>query len=247
MKISRKDAALLTVRERTMLQSTGPWLVRDLASLIKRLRDLRDKQRQLSQRQVVASSRAAKGKLAAGKRSLEKARVLDRALKHFERDLAMLNLQSSAAAKELKITARAAKKAPAKKTAASSTAKKKAASKKVAAKKATKPAAPKKTAAKKAVVKKAATKKTSAGKKTSVKKTAAKQSAAKAPAKATAKKTAASKASMPPVAVAAIAHTGPERTISAKARIRLPKGGHGDAPSQASSLPSLHRRGLRGR
>jgi hypothetical protein len=52
---------------------------------------------------------------------------------------------------------------------------------------------------------------------------------------------------MHPIVPAAPAHPGPETAISAKARIRLPKGGHGDAPSQVHSQPLLHRRGFRGR
>lgn len=225
MKISASDAALLSARERAMVQSTGPWHVSDLVSLIKRLRDLRDKQRQLGQRQVIASARAAKGKAAAGNaRTLQKGRVLDRALKHFEGELEAINSQSSAASSELKTKAKPAKKASAKKltgkkAAVAKSAAKKASSDKPAAKK---PAA-KKPAAKKATVKKPAAKK--AAKKASAKKPAAKKAAAT---KATSRK-------------------GPKRKISAKARIKLPKGGRGDAPSQVASLPSRHKAGRRSR
>ncbi|KFN48367.1 hypothetical protein N787_00100 [Arenimonas metalli CF5-1] len=44
----------------------------------------------------------------------------------------------------------------------------------------------------------------------------------------------------------AVPHVGPEPVISSKARQRLPKGGHGDAPSQTHGMPLLHRRGVRG-
>ncbi|MDZ4047461.1 MAG: hypothetical protein U1E00_03850, partial [Pseudoxanthomonas sp.] len=290
MKISSKDAALLTVRERDMLQSSGPWHVSDLVSLIKRLRDLRDKQRQLGQRQVVASARAAKGKAAPGNRSVDKGRLLDRALKHFEAELAAINKQSTAAAKALRGAAKpvkkatlskpakkkATKKATAKKAAKKATSPKSAPKKAVKKKAAAKKAATKKAAAKKAAPKKAATKKT-ATKKTSTKKAAAAKPATKraAPKKAAATKSAAKKAtakkaapakqsvakksaaareatmaptpaptpSMLPGAATHPAHPGPEQAISAKARLRLPKGGHGEAPSQTHSQPLLHRRG----
>lgn len=210
MKISATDAALLSARERAMLQSTGPWHVRDLVSLIKRLRDLRDKQRQLDQRSVAASARSAKGKSAAvNARTKRKGEVLDKALKHFEGELESINKQSSAAASELKTATKVAKKAAGKKTTA-----KKAAVKKPGAKK----AASKKPAAKKAVARKAVAKKGAAAK-----------PARKAPAaKPGAKK-------------------GPKRKISDKARIKLPKGGRGDALSQVASLPSRHKKGRRAR
>jgi len=260
MKISRSDAALLTARERAMLQSTGPWHVRDLVSLIKRLRGLRDKQRQLAQRQAIASARDAKGKRAAGNaRTMKKGAVLDRALKHYEAELAKLDQQSSAATRALKVSTKppakaAAGKATGKKAAASRSVAKKTAAKKPAAKKAAaKKPVTKKPAAKKAATKKPATKKPAAKKAVAKKavagKTAAKQAAAKkAPAKPSPAQAAIPTAAMPPAtAMAAAGHTGPERSISAKARIRLPKGEHGHAPSQVTSLPSLHRRGLRGR
>jgi hypothetical protein len=49
-----------------------------------------------------------------------------------------------------------------------------------------------------------------------------------------------------PVQPVAPPHAGPEHAVSAKARLRLPKGGHGDAPSQTHGMPLLHRRGVRG-
>lgn len=116
MKLSASDAALLSERERAMLRSTGPWYVADLVSLIKRLRDLRDKQRQINQRSVVASARSAKGKAAAvNARTVKKALILDKALKHFEGELEAINRQSTAAAAALKAAGKPAKKAPAKK------------------------------------------------------------------------------------------------------------------------------------
>jgi len=229
MKISASDAALLTARERAMVQSTGPWHVSDLVSLIKRLRDLRDKQRQLGQRQVIASARAAKGKAAAGNaRTLQKGRVLDRALKHFEGELDAINRQSSAASSELKVKGKPAKKASPKKL----TGKKAAVAKSAAKKAASEKSAANKPAAKKASAKKAAAKKPTA------KKAGASKAAKKAPAKKAASKTAATKTAP---------RKGPKRKVSAKARIKLPKGGRGDAPSQVASLPSRHKAGRRSR
>jgi hypothetical protein len=216
MKISASESALLNARERDMLKSNGPWHVRDLVSLIKRVRDLRDKQRHINQRSVVASARGPKGKGAAvNARTVKKAALLDKALKYFEGELEAINKQSTAAASALK--------------AANKTAGKASASDKAAAKK---PAAKKKTA-KKPVAKKPA-----------AKKPAAKKSVAKNPAGkvATAGKPAKSAAAAKPGA-----RKGPKRDISDKARINLPKGGRGDAPSQVASLPSRHKSGRRSR
>jgi len=238
MKISASDAALLTARERAMVQSTGPWHVSDLVSLIKRLRDLRDKQRQLGQRQVIASARAAKGKAAAGNaRTLQKGRVLDRALKHFEGELEAINSQSSAASSELKAKGKPARKASPKKL----TGKKAAVAKSAAKKAASEKSAAKKPAAKKATAKKAASTKPAA------KKPAAGKAAKKAPAKKPASKAAAKKPAKKAAAAKTASRKGPKRKISAKARIKLPKGGRGDAPSQVASLPSRHKAGRRSR
>jgi hypothetical protein len=116
MKISASESALLNARERDMLKSNGPWHVRDLVSLIKRVRDLRDKQRHINQRSVVASARGPKGKGAAvNARTVKKAALLDKALKYFEGELEAINKQSSAAAAALKAAKKTAtKKATAK-------------------------------------------------------------------------------------------------------------------------------------
>jgi hypothetical protein len=141
MKISATEAALLNARERDMLRSSGPWHVRDLVSLIRRLRDLRDKQRHINQRSVISSARGPKGKGAAvNARTIKKAALLDKALKHFEGELEAINKQSSAAASALKAANKAsgkevtAGKAVAKKPAAQSASAKKTATKKAVAK-----------------------------------------------------------------------------------------------------------------
>lgn len=107
MKLSAAESALLSARERDMLQSKGPWNVKDLVNLIKRVRDLRDKQRQLTQRQKIASARSTGSKTGASgtanARTAQKGRVFDRALTHFEGQLDKLNKESTAAAASLDV------------------------------------------------------------------------------------------------------------------------------------------------
>lgn len=162
MKLSPKQAALLTAREKALVESKGPWQIKDLIAAIKRCRDLRDKQRQLAQRQSIAATRRTGQKpSAANARTADKAEIFDRALKQFEIELHKLNTESTLAARELGVNGRtvATKKATTgkkvtKKPAAKKPAAKKAATRKTAAKKATakKSAAPTRTVSKKARV-----------------------------------------------------------------------------------------------
>lgn len=105
MKLSADEAALLSKRELELARSRGPWRVADLAKAIRRTRDLRDKQRDLLQRQQLAlnSRGRAKGGDAgtANSRTAAKAHVLDRVLQEFERRLAELDRESTQASKEL--------------------------------------------------------------------------------------------------------------------------------------------------
>jgi hypothetical protein len=113
MKLTKKQAELLTSRERQMVESKGPWDVKSLVSLIKRTRDVRDKYRQLDHRQSKAASRQASDSMAAGNtRTAQKAEIFDRALHGFESDLHALNCESTAAARELKVNARSTARRP---------------------------------------------------------------------------------------------------------------------------------------
>lgn len=119
MKLTKKQAELLTARERQMLQSKGPWEVKSLVSLIKRTRDVRDKYRQMEHRQAKAASRQASDSMTVGNvRTAQKAELFDRALHGFEAELHALNCDSTAAARELKVNARSTARAPGAKTAA---------------------------------------------------------------------------------------------------------------------------------
>lgn len=114
MKITNKQAELLTARERQMVQSNGPWEVKALVSLIKRTREVREKYRQLEHRQAKAASRRASDSMTAGNaRTTQKADLFDRALHGFEAHLHALNCESTAAARELKVNARSTARKPA--------------------------------------------------------------------------------------------------------------------------------------
>jgi hypothetical protein len=110
MKLTTKQAALLSVRERQLIETKGPWQVKQLADLIRRTRELRDKQQQQIQRQTIAATRSGTRSLGEqSARSQEKARLFDRALQYFEAELHQLNTESTAAARKLgvgKISAR---------------------------------------------------------------------------------------------------------------------------------------------
>ena len=152
MKLSAKQAALLSNRERDMLTSKGPWQVKDLVSLIKRSRELRDKYRQQAQRQSIAATRRNLQKpAAANARTLDKAELFDRALKQYEDELQKISTACTAALRELKVGGKVSVK---KKTAAKKATAKKAPAKKAAKKVASKKAAAKKPAKKKTVARK---------------------------------------------------------------------------------------------
>lgn len=204
MKLSATEAALLSDRERKMVQSTGPWQVKDLVSLIKRLRDLRDKQRDLEQRQRIRSARSTGSKGgrsgSANARTGDKGQVLDRALKHFEAELARLDHDSSEAVRALG-NGKAASPKRANKV------------DRKAARKSVKAAAGE-ASANKPAAKKAAKK--AAGKKTAAKKTAAKKTAEKAAAAKPASKKAVAKPAKP-------AAKGPAKAVSSKTRLSIPR------------------------
>ena len=98
MKLTTKQAALLSVRERQLIESKGPWQVKQLAGLIRRTRELRDKQQQQIQRQTIVAVRGGtRGPGEQSARSQEKAQVFDRALQYFETELHQLNTESTSA------------------------------------------------------------------------------------------------------------------------------------------------------
>jgi hypothetical protein len=203
MKLSPSDAALLSTSERQLVESKGPWHVKDLVRLIERTRRARDKARDLLQRQTVAKRRG-KGaeKNDANARSKAKARVFERALERFSKQLAILDAESTRAMSALGADAAvpvAAGRNP-RKAGASKPARK-------AARKTPK-------AASERTVKKSAAKRASAARKTAAK--AAPKAASKAVGK-----TARGK-SVKPAAKAAM---GPRKAVSKKARIPLPRGG----------------------
>ena len=104
MKLTAKQAALLSDRERSMLASKGPWQIKQLVSLIKRSRDLRDKYRHQAQRQsIAATSRTLQKPDAANARTMQKADNFDAAPKQFEAELAKISSECSAAMRELKV------------------------------------------------------------------------------------------------------------------------------------------------
>ncbi len=149
MRLSAKQAALLSDRERDMLASKGPWQIKELVSLIKRSRELRDKYRHQAQRQSIAATRRNLQKpAAANARTLEKAELFDRALKQYEDELQKISTACTAALRELKVDGKVPVR---KKTAAKKAASKKAATRKVASKKSVgkKPAIKKKAASRK--------------------------------------------------------------------------------------------------
>ena len=104
MKLTAKQTALVSDRERDMLTSKGPWEIKQLVSLIKRSRDLRDKYRHQAQRQVIAATRKNLQKpSAANARTLQKAELFDRALKQYEAQLGKISTECTTALRELKV------------------------------------------------------------------------------------------------------------------------------------------------
>ena len=134
MKLTAKQVALVSDRERDMLTSKGPWEIKQLVSLIKRSRDLRDKYRHQAQRQVIAATRNNLQKpSAANARTLQKAEIFETALKQYESELNKISTECTTALRELKVG-----KNPVRKM---TEAKQKAAAKKPATKKTTKKSA----------------------------------------------------------------------------------------------------------
>lgn len=128
MRISSPEAVLLSVRELDLLRSKGPWHVKELVALIRRTRDLRDKQRDLIQRQTIATAKRGSGK--GGRsgsdnaRTVAKERVLARAVEHFEKQLAAIDRDSTQARQQLDTlatTTRGAKQKSVSRTAAEKT------------------------------------------------------------------------------------------------------------------------------
>lgn len=120
MKLTKKEAALLSDRERALLESTGPWQVKPLVQAIKRVRALRDRAADLLQRQTIANRKGSGSKQVAAPnvRSGDKLAVLDKALAQLRQALETIDAESSLAIAELRSAERAARasRAAAKKT-----------------------------------------------------------------------------------------------------------------------------------
>ncbi|MEL1262973.1 hypothetical protein [Pseudoxanthomonas putridarboris] len=102
MRISPAQAALLNARERQLLDTNGPYEIRQLVSLIKRTRELRDKQRDLAQRhRIAATGRSQSKDSAAVVRTRQKEQLFDKALKHYQAHLEKLDRECDAAMDEL--------------------------------------------------------------------------------------------------------------------------------------------------
>ncbi|GHA83166.1 hypothetical protein GCM10007067_21600 [Lysobacter bugurensis] len=183
MRLTKSQSALFNARELRLLTAKGPREVSDLATAIRQVRDLRDKQRDLLQRQDKRLARSGAGRVGASgvanERTAAKERLLDEALDEMQQELRRIDQESTQACRELlddedsvpgrranpqKASKRAAKKSAstgtgraAKKSTTSAAAKKGAGA-------ATKKSATKRTAAKKGVSKKSASKKTASKK-----------------------------------------------------------------------------------
>lgn len=106
MRISPAQRALLTTREQQLLETTGPYEVKQLVTLIKRSRELRDKQRDLAQRHRIAATDRSQSKASAVVgRTLKKEQLFARALEHYEAQLEKINRECSSAISELRIGA----------------------------------------------------------------------------------------------------------------------------------------------
>jgi len=105
MRITPAQAAVLSARERQLLESRGPYEVKQLVTLIRRTRELRDKQRDLVQRQRLAATTRSRSKDSASvARTLKKEQLFTRALEHFEGQLQSLNRDCTEAMRELSIS-----------------------------------------------------------------------------------------------------------------------------------------------
>lgn len=105
MRITPAQAAVLTTRERQLLETRGPYEVKQLVALIRRTRELRDKQRDLVQRQRLAAAGRNQSKDSASvARTVKKAQLFTRALEHFEGQLQSLDRDCTDAMRELSIS-----------------------------------------------------------------------------------------------------------------------------------------------
>ena len=81
-----------------------PLEIKQLVSLIKRSRELRDKYRHQAQRQVISATQKNLQKpSAANARTLQKAELFDRALKQYEAQLGKISTECTTALRELKV------------------------------------------------------------------------------------------------------------------------------------------------
>lgn len=105
MRLSESQAALLNTRELRLLTARGPWEVSELATVIRQVRDLRDKQRDLLQRQGARLADSGKGRVGAlgiaNERTAAKERLLDEALDGLQQALRDIDQESSQACREL--------------------------------------------------------------------------------------------------------------------------------------------------
>jgi hypothetical protein len=105
MRLSKSQAALLNARELRLLTAKGPWEVSQLATHIRQVREMRDKQRDLLKRQDKQQARAGKGRVGAtgtaNERTAAKERLLDEALDGLQGELRRIDQESSSACREL--------------------------------------------------------------------------------------------------------------------------------------------------
>lgn len=102
MRISSAQAALLNERERQLLDTRGPYEVKQLVTLIRRTRELRDKQRDLAQRhRIAATGRSQSKESAVVARTRQKEQLFDKALQHYQTQLEKLDRECTAAMSEL--------------------------------------------------------------------------------------------------------------------------------------------------
>lgn len=105
MRLTKSQAALFNARELRLLTAKGPREVSDLATAIRQVRDLRDKQRDLQQRQDQRLARSGTGRVGAmgiaNERTAAKERLLDEALDEMQQQLRRIDEESSLACREL--------------------------------------------------------------------------------------------------------------------------------------------------
>jgi hypothetical protein len=122
MRMTPAQSALLNAREKQLLQTRGPYEVKQLATLIRRTRELRDRQRDLAQRQRVAATTQGRSKDAATiTHTLRKEQLFSRALEHYEAQLSRINRESSDVMGELALGNRSAAARPGSRVTAAAT------------------------------------------------------------------------------------------------------------------------------